>query len=59
MTSAFMKTGFTTEEDKTSAELVWFHPCVFDLRHSTYKNQIIKENIWKQISNELNQPGIF
>lgn len=59
MSSNIMKTGFSTEEDKTLAELVGFHPCLFDLGNPSYKNQIIKENVWKQISNELNRPGIF
>lgn len=59
MSSNIMKTGFSTEEDKTLAELVGFHPCLFDLGNPSYKNQIIKENVWKQILNELNRPGIF
>ncbi|CAI6374329.1 unnamed protein product [Macrosiphum euphorbiae] len=50
------KITFSSEDDKTLAELVGYHPCLYDLKHTLYKDQTVRENVWKQISNEVNKP---
>lgn len=50
------KIKFSSEDDKTLAELVGYHPCLYDLKHTLYKDQTVRENVWKQISNEVNKP---
>jgi len=52
------KIVFSSEDDKVLSELVGCHPCLYDLKHSLYKDQTIRDNVWKQISNELNKPGM-
>jgi len=52
------KITFSSEDDLTLAELVGYHPCLYDLKHSLYKDQTVRENVWKQISNEV-KPGII
>lgn len=42
---------FTYEEDSLFAD----YPCMFDLKHSIYKDPLIKENIWKEIAKCLNK----
>lgn len=53
------KITFSSEDDKTLAELVGYHPCLYDLKHTLYKDQTVRENVWKEISNEVNKPGII
>lgn len=52
------KVVFSSEEDKVLSELVGCHPCLYDLKHLLYKDQTIRDNVWKQIANELNKPGM-
>lgn len=49
---------FSSEDDKILSELVGCHPCLYDLKHKSYKDHTIREDVWKQISDELNRPGI-
>ncbi|KAL4112519.1 hypothetical protein QTP88_016290 [Uroleucon formosanum] len=51
-----LKVVFSSEDDKVLSELVGCHPCLYDLKHSLYKDQTIRDNVWKQFSNELNKP---
>ncbi|RZF37857.1 hypothetical protein LSTR_LSTR015649 [Laodelphax striatellus] len=32
------------------------HPCLFDLQHPQYDNNLYKENVWKEISNDVQSP---
>ena len=42
------------EEDIQLAECVREHPCLYDLKNANYKDQQIRDNVWKLISNDLN-----
>ncbi|KAJ8938643.1 hypothetical protein NQ314_011382 [Rhamnusium bicolor] len=44
---------FSPEEDEKLVELVARHPALYDAGHMKYKDQMMKENIWKEISNEV------
>ncbi|KAJ8965702.1 hypothetical protein NQ317_006743 [Molorchus minor] len=44
---------FSPEEDEKLVELVARHPALYDASHMEYKDQMMKENIWKEISNEV------
>ncbi|KAJ8928544.1 hypothetical protein NQ314_018893 [Rhamnusium bicolor] len=44
---------FSPEEDEKLVELVARHPALYDAGHMEYKDQMMKENIWKEISNEV------
>jgi len=48
------KVSFTIEEDILLAEFVREHPCLYDLKNANYKDQQIRDNVWKLISNNLN-----
>lgn len=39
------------------AELVSKHPSLFNAEHELYKDQVVRENVWNQISNELKKNG--
>lgn len=43
------KVTFSLEEDTLLAECVSKHPCLFDLKHPAYKDQQVRENVWKEI----------
>jgi len=47
------KISFSLEEDTVLAECVSQHPCLFDLKHPAYKDQQVRENVWKEISSVL------
>lgn len=51
------KVIFTFEEDSMLADYLSRRPCLYDLQHSAYKDQQIKENVWKEISKKLNKSG--
>ncbi|KAJ8928436.1 hypothetical protein NQ314_019025 [Rhamnusium bicolor] len=44
---------FSPEEDEKLVELVARHPALYDAGHMEYKDQMMKEIIWKEISNEV------
>lgn len=54
-----LKVIFTSEDDKMLVELVGCQPCLYDSKHALYKDQTVRKNAWKQISNKLNRPGII
>ncbi|CAI6353330.1 unnamed protein product [Macrosiphum euphorbiae] len=45
--------ALTPEEDSKLIELVSNHPCLFDLENKFYRNILVKENVWQQISDVL------
>ncbi|CAI6347043.1 unnamed protein product [Macrosiphum euphorbiae] len=45
--------SFTLEEDILLAEYVSKHPCLYDSKNAEYKDQQIRDNVWKEISNIL------
>jgi len=45
--------ALTPEEDSKLIELVNNHPCLFDLENKFYRNILVKENVWQQISDVL------
>lgn len=47
------KVIFSSEDDAILAELVEYHPYLYDLKY-TYKHQAVRENVWKQILNKFN-----
>ncbi|CAH1106944.1 unnamed protein product [Psylliodes chrysocephalus] len=49
------KVLFTVTEDELLVELVAKHPALFDLAHSLYKDQVVKENAWKEIAEALSR----
>jgi hypothetical protein len=53
------KVIFSSEDDKMLVELVGYHPCLYDSKHALYKDQTARKNVWEQISNKVNQPGII
>ncbi|KAJ8941007.1 hypothetical protein NQ314_010516 [Rhamnusium bicolor] len=49
---------FSPEEDEKLVELVARHPALYDAGHMEYKDQMMKENIWKEISNEVRRSAV-
>lgn len=50
---------FSPEEDVKLAELVNEHPCIFNAQHALYKNQGVRDNVWQQISEDMNKNGNY
>jgi 5'(3')-deoxyribonucleotidase len=48
---------FSPEEDVKLAELVSGHPCIFNAQHALYKNQGVRDNVWQNISEDMNNNG--
>lgn len=40
-------------------ELVRNHKCLYDARNEHYKDVHIRENVWKEISDEMKQSGKY
>jgi len=51
------KGSFTVEEDILLAECVSKHRCLYDPKNAEYKDQQIRDNVWKEISNVLKKSG--
>jgi len=49
--------AFTSEENSKLIELVSNHACLYDLENKFYKNILVKENVWQQISDVLKKTG--
>lgn len=54
-----MYTQYCTDREekrgrRTMAECVWAHPCLYELKNANYMDQKLRDNIWKFISNNLN-----
>ncbi|KAL4148038.1 hypothetical protein QTP88_002342 [Uroleucon formosanum] len=52
------KVSFTVEDIKL-VQCVREHPCLYDLKNANYKDQQIRDNVWKLISNNLNNKSEF
>ncbi|KAJ8897953.1 hypothetical protein PR048_003311 [Dryococelus australis] len=39
------------------AELVTQHTCLYDLRHSQYKDNNVRENVWAEIGKQIGKTG--
>ena len=50
---------FTPEEDERFIHLVSQNPILYDSKHVDFKELHLKDNIWKDISKELNKKGEF
>ncbi|XP_050526067.1 uncharacterized protein LOC126896916 [Daktulosphaira vitifoliae] len=55
---SYAKVLYTVEEDIQLAECVRAHPCLYDLKNANYKDQQIRDNVWKLISNSLNKKSV-
>jgi hypothetical protein len=53
------KISFSLIEDSALAECVSKYPCIYDLKHTAYKDQQVRENVWKEISNEFDKRGHY
>lgn len=57
MSSETLQICFSPEDDVKLAELVSKHPSLFNAEHELYKDQVVRENVWNQISSELKKNG--
>lgn len=48
---------FTSEKDEELINLVKQNPSLYDCKLKSYKDIVIKNNIWKKIASTLNIPG--
>lgn len=48
---------FSVDEDFRLVGLVKKHPFLFDLQHELSKNQGVRDNVWKEISDEMQRSG--
>ena len=48
---------FYNMDDLQLIELVRKHSFLYDAKSVSYKDTIIRENVWTEISNAMNQPG--
>lgn len=46
-------------DDLKLIELVKAHKCLYDAKNERYKNAQIRDNVWKEISDEMKQPGKY
>ncbi|XP_068084375.1 uncharacterized protein [Anabrus simplex] len=47
--------SFTAEMDEELIEEVRMHPVLYNLQHKSYKNNVVKDNLWKMISLKLDR----
>nr|CAD7577129.1 unnamed protein product [Timema californicum] len=47
------KVWFTAMEDEKLVEIVAKHPSLYDLENPLYKDQVIKDNAWKEVADHL------
>lgn len=51
------KVLFSCTEDENLVEVVSKFPCLFDLANPSYKNQLTKDNAWKEVAMFLGRSG--
>lgn len=52
-------TNFSAENDEKLIELVQQNPPIYDTSLDSYKNGVIRENIWKDVGKALNKSGEY
>ena len=53
------KFQFSSEEDEILVELIAIYPALYDASHADYKDYMIKENIWKEVSEKVRRSGEY
>jgi len=53
------KFSFSSSEDEVLIGLVENNPVIFDSGHKKYKDVFFKENIWKNISEEVGRSSMY
>lgn len=48
---------FSVIEDEKLVEMVAKFDCLYDLASPLYKNQLIKDNAWREIAEQINRSG--
>lgn len=51
------KVLFTVEEDEKLVEMVAKCPCIYDVASPVYKDQMVKDNAWKEIAEYVERSG--
>jgi predicted SprT family Zn-dependent metalloprotease len=52
-----IKFSFTPQEDDILIEEIAQHPAIYDLKHKLFKDVRAKDNIWKQIAQNVGRSG--
>lgn len=47
--------NFSDSEEEQLINYVALYPALYDSSHTNYRNNLIKENIWKDISKKINK----
>lgn len=50
---------FSKTDDEKLINEVAMHPALYDLKHELYKDQNVRDNIWKIVSEKVNKSGKF
>lgn len=50
---------FSPEEEERLVDLVREHPPLYKVKSRSYRDSIVKNNIWKKIAQELGKSGEF
>lgn len=51
--------SFNAEKDEKLIGMVQSYPVLYDLSDKNYKNNYIKENVWKEISIAIGNDGTY
>lgn len=54
---AMSKVLFSVLEDEKLVEVVAKFSCLYDLASPVYKNQLIKDNAWKEVAGQVERSG--
>lgn len=57
MKMAMSKVLFSVLEDEKLIEVVAKFSCLYDLASPVYKNQLIKDNAWKEVAEQVERSG--
>lgn len=51
------KINFSSPEDEKLIEAVAKHPSLYDLHCPLYKDQVVKDNAWKEVAESVGRSG--